>query len=164
MNRLSAEYVKSILFGVEDSLVSTTGLVAGIAAGAQNQHTVLLAGIVAVAIEAVSMGAGEYLSDDAVHELQPAAAPNTSALISGLLMFGSYLIAGFLPLWPIVVFAFPNSVTVSVSVAFMGLFALGFIKGRLLKTSPFRGGLKILIVGGVATLVGVAVGLLFRLT
>jgi len=63
------DYVRSVLFGIEDSLVSTTGLIAGVSVGGASKEVVILSGIVAIAIEAVSMGAGEYLSDDALQEL-----------------------------------------------------------------------------------------------
>ena len=42
------EYIRSILFGLEDSLISTTGLIAGISIGSNGGKVVLLAGTVAV--------------------------------------------------------------------------------------------------------------------
>ena len=95
---INREYLRSVMFGVEDSLVSTTGLIAGISIGANNSHITLLAGIVAVTIEALSMGIGEYLSDDAVEELDKIKRHEDAPLKSGLLMFISYLCAGAIPL------------------------------------------------------------------
>lgn len=162
MRRIKREYLRSSFFGVEDSLVSTTGLIAGLSVGADEKKVVILGGIVAIAIEAVSMGAGEYLSDDAVQELDKLKRHRDSPLLSGLLMFLSYSLAGLIPLAPILVLDYPGSVAFSVILALAGLFLLGYIKGRLINTSPWNGGLKILIVGGIATALGVLVGFIFK--
>ena len=54
--RIDSDYVRSSFFGIEDSLVSTTGLIAGVAVGSQNAKYVILAGLVGIAVEAVSFG------------------------------------------------------------------------------------------------------------
>lgn len=163
MVKISRDYLRSVIFGIEDSLVSTTGLIAGLSIGAENKKVVLLGGIVAIAVESISMGAGEYLSDDAVSELDKLKRHKDSPLTSGLLMFISYLLAGMVPLAPIIFLSYPTSLWFSVILALSGLFMLGFTKGRLLNTSSLRGGLKILIVGGLATLLGILVGSLLKI-
>ncbi len=60
-----ASVVEEVVFGVEDSLVSTVGALTGIAAGAQDTYVVVLAGVVLIFAEAVSMTAGSYLSSKA---------------------------------------------------------------------------------------------------
>ena len=163
MKNINREYLRSVIFGVEDSLVSTTGLIAGLSIGAENKKVVLLGGIVAIAVESISMGAGEYLSDDAVEELDKLKRHRENPLTSGLLMFTSYLSAGMVPLAPIIFLSYPASLWFSVGSALAGLFLLGFFKWKLLQTSPLKGGLKILIVGGIATAFGVIVGSIFEL-
>ncbi len=157
------EYLRSIFFGIEDSLVSTTGLVAGVSVGADNNRIVLLAGIVAITIEAVSMGVGEYLSDDAAEDLDKLKRHKDNSLVSGLLMFLSYLTAGIIPLAPLPFLEFPTSLIFSVLFALVGLFTLGYLKGKLVHTASVRGGLKILVVGGIATLLGIFVGFVFKI-
>lgn len=66
----SASLFREITFGLEDSLVSTLGAVTGIAAGTSSNSTVLLAGIVYVAVESLSMIAGSYLSSKAQREIE----------------------------------------------------------------------------------------------
>lgn len=163
MATINREYLRSVIFGIEDSLVSTTGLIAGLSIGAENKKVVLLGGIVAIAVESISMGAGEYLSDDAVSELDKINRHKDQPFISGVLMFISYLLAGMIPLLPIVFMVYPSSLWASVAFALTGLFLLGFLKGRLLHTNPLRGGAKILVVGGIATVFGVAVGSMFKI-
>lgn len=162
MKHLSREYLKSIVFGLEDSLVSTTGLIAGMSVGADNKEAVLLAGLVAISIEALSMGAGEFLSDEAMHEIDKLKRHADSPVISGLLMFVSYLSAGLIPLTPVILFDYPQSIYLSIAAALSALFLIGYIKGKIVHTSSLASGMKILVVGGAATLVGVAVGMIFR--
>src|SRR3989344_5011437 len=132
MRTFNQEYLRSVLFGLEDSLVSTTGLIAGLSVGANDKNVVVLGAVVAIAIEAVSMGAGEYLSDDAVQELEKIKRHRDNPAISGLLMLLSYLGAGMIPFLPVLIFGYPASLLVSVIVALIGLFVLGFVKGKLI--------------------------------
>lgn len=161
MKLIDREYLRSILFGVEDSLVSTTGLIAGLSVGSDDKKIVILGGLVAIAIEASSMGAGEYLSDDAVQDLDKLKR-HDKPLISGFLMFASYLLAGLVPLVPVLLLPYPASISFSIAFALVGLFLLGYIKGRLLRSRPFKSGLKILIVGGIATGLGILIGSAFK--
>lgn len=156
------EYVRSMLFGIEDSLVSTTGLIAGVSAGSGNRATILLAAIVAVSIEALSMAAGEFLSDETAHEMDKVKRAKDSSYVSAGLMFVAYLTAGFIPILPVMLFPYPISILVSICSALVGLFVLGYAKGRVVKVDPTKSGLKILVIGGVTTLIGVAVGHFLR--
>ncbi len=68
MHRLNGA-MREIVFGLEDSLVSTVGAVSGIAVGSGDRYVVILAGIVLVAVEAVSMAAGSFLSSKSAAEV-----------------------------------------------------------------------------------------------
>lgn len=57
-----AHYIRDIVFGIEDGIVSTLGALTGIAVGSREQSIVLLAGFVIIAVESISMGIGSYLS------------------------------------------------------------------------------------------------------
>lgn len=57
------ESIRELIFGLEDGLVSTMGAVAGIAAGTENGRIVILSGLVIIAVEALSMAAGSFLSN-----------------------------------------------------------------------------------------------------
>jgi len=57
------------VFGVEDSLVSTLGVLTGVAAGTQSTYVVVLSGVVLIFAEGLSMAAGSYLSSKAEGEV-----------------------------------------------------------------------------------------------
>lgn len=163
MNIAKNQYVRTIIFAVEDSLVSTTGLIAGISVGVNNKAVVIVSGIVAIAVEAISMGASQYISDDAIEQTVKTR-HNSQALKDGLLMLTSYFVAGLIPLLPVIFFAYPTSLYFSVLFALIGLVILGYVKSKVLRTNPFRGALKVVIVGGLATALGIIVGLVFKIS
>ncbi len=61
--------IRELVFGLEDSLVSTLGVVVGIAAGVADTRVVILSGVVLVVVEAVSMSAGSFLSSKSHREM-----------------------------------------------------------------------------------------------
>lgn len=61
--------VRDVVFGLEDSLVSTLGTVTGVAVGTHDPFYVVLTGVVLVCVEAISMAAGSYLSSKSAKEL-----------------------------------------------------------------------------------------------
>ena len=61
--------IREIVFGAEDGMVSTLGALTGIAIGTSNQFTVILAGLVIVAVESTGMNVGSFLSNKSVKEV-----------------------------------------------------------------------------------------------
>jgi predicted membrane protein (TIGR00267 family) len=54
--------IREAVFGIEDGMVSTLGSITGIAAATGSTFTILLSGLVIVAVESISMAVGSYLS------------------------------------------------------------------------------------------------------
>lgn len=161
---INKEYFRSSIFGIEDALVSTTGMVVGISAGSSNPRFVVMASLVTVIVEALSMGAGEYLSEKSVNELSSLSRfKHSSRLLGGIIMFVSYFLAGLVPVIPMLLFEYPQSAFIGTFMALVGLYTLGFIKGRVVGISSVRSGFQVLLVGGLATLAGLIVGILFRI-
>ena len=65
-----ADVLKEIIFGMEDGMVSTLGSITGIAIGSNNHATVILAGVVIISVESISMGIGSYLSNSSQEEME----------------------------------------------------------------------------------------------
>jgi len=61
--------IREIVFGLEDSLVSTLGVVVGVGAGTQDARVVMLSGVVLVIVEALSMAAGSFVSSKSHREM-----------------------------------------------------------------------------------------------
>ncbi|NMP23459.1 VIT1/CCC1 transporter family protein [Sulfobacillus harzensis] len=60
--------LREIVFGVNDGLISITGLVVGVASSQMTAHQVLLAGLAATTAAVVAMGLGAYLSTAAQNQ------------------------------------------------------------------------------------------------
>jgi VIT1/CCC1 family predicted Fe2+/Mn2+ transporter len=90
----SSLYLRNIIFGVEDSLVSTVGLLSGIAVEHVSSPTILLTGFVYITVEAFSMSVGSFLSEESAEEV--AAGKSVAPLMPALgafIMFGSFFVA-----------------------------------------------------------------------
>jgi VIT1/CCC1 family predicted Fe2+/Mn2+ transporter len=62
--------LREVIFGMEDGMVSTLGSITGIAIGSNSQSVVILAGIVIISVESISMGIGSYLSNRSQEEME----------------------------------------------------------------------------------------------
>ncbi len=155
---INEDYIRSAFFGLQDALVSTTGVVVGISAGVNDKAIVILASLVAVSVEASSMAAGQYSSEKAVHQMDKTGRHKDSLLLGALIMFFSYLGAGLIPVLPVIIIGPPKSSFFSVAFALTGLFVVGLIRGKLTGIRPLRDAIELLIIGGAATAIGLIVG------
>lgn len=162
MLHIHEDYLRSALFGLQDGLVSTTGVVLGISAGIAQKEIVILAAFVAVAVEATSMAAGQYSSEKAVHQMDKTGKHTDSLIIGALIMFFSYLLAGLIPIIPTILFNQSDARILSIIFAFIGLFIIGFIKGKIVEHRPLRSAVELFIIGSIATAIGLAVGYFMR--
>ncbi len=97
-------YIKNFIFGVEDSLVSTVGLLSGVAAAGLPKKDIFVAGVVLIFVEAFSMGVGSYLSEDFTDDIKSRKYRRSATLFASLIMFISYFTAGIVPLFPYLFF------------------------------------------------------------
>jgi VIT1/CCC1 family predicted Fe2+/Mn2+ transporter len=156
-----AQQLRSFVFGVEDSLVSTVGLLSGIAAGGVPRATIFLTGVVLIFVEAFSMGVGNYLSNLSEREYltHRGMRKNDGSLIpSSLLMFFGYFIAGGIPLTPYLFLSVYYALPLSVCLSLASLFLLGLWTGTFTHVHPFRTALRMFVFGGSAICIGLIVG------
>lgn len=158
-NKKYSLVIRNFTFGVEDSLVSTVGLLTGIALAGVGQKDLVLTGVVLIFVEAVSMAIGSLLSEHSVEEYEQQADQSMAQPIFGaIVMFLSYVIAGLIPLAPYFVSENRTMVWISVGLTLVSLFILGAVNGRMFKAKSFRDGLITLFMGGLAIVVGIVVG------
>jgi VIT1/CCC1 family predicted Fe2+/Mn2+ transporter len=157
-------YLKNFIFGVEDSLVSTVGLLAGVAAADVSRAAIVTTGMVLIVVEGVSMGIGSFLSEESAEEMVGQSDNDALAIRGGVIMLFSYIVAGFVPLSPYIFLDLNYAMTSSIVASLIGLFFLGlgtalyFKSGRALHRAC-----KMTFLGGLAVAIGVVVGKLFHL-
>ena len=214
-----AESIREVVFGMEDGMVSTMGAITGIAIGSENHFIVVLAGIVIVSVESISMGVGSYLSNKSEREVDermlseeqqeireypkeekkelfeffvrdgwPArlaakmaahagsdkqlmlremayrelhVSPHNlgSPAKNGVLMWGSYVIGGLIPLLPYLLIAtVVAAIPISISITLIGLFLLGAGTTRYTNRTWWKAGIEMFLFAGFAALIGYLVG------
>lgn len=159
----STAYFRNFVFGVEDSLVSTVGLLSGVAAAGSPREMIFMTGIILILVEAFSMAAGSLLSEYSAESYETRSEHMTVAdFISSAIMFFSYFISGLIPLLPYLFLPVSNAATVSIALSVMALFVLGLIGARVAKIHAFRNALRMALVGGAAILVGALAGMMLK--
>lgn len=157
--------MRNFVFGVEDSLVSTVGLLSGIAVVGTPRATVILTGVVLIFVEAFSMAVGTSLAEHSAEEYAGGAhrgGAARSSFLAGAIMFASYFVSGFIPLAPYLVWEGMTALGVSVAASLVALFALGAISARASRVAVLREAFRMLLIGGAAVAVGVLVGTLVQ--
>ncbi|MDO8575031.1 MAG: VIT1/CCC1 transporter family protein [bacterium] len=157
-----AEYLRAFVFGVEDSLASTVGLLSGIAIAGVARETILLTGVILILVEAFSMAMGDFLSEYSSESyMRQAEVSSHRSFIAALIMFFSYLLSGLIPLFPYFILASESAVWLSICLSLLALFSLGIVGAKISNINALRSGFRMFLVGGAAIFVGIFVGIFF---
>ncbi|MDG1949307.1 MAG: VIT1/CCC1 transporter family protein [bacterium] len=154
--------IREIIFGLEDALVSTLGAVTGIAVGTGSQYVVILSGLVLIAAESMSMGAGSYLSsksaaaaEGVIHKKKT---QEETPVRAGVVMFVFYFFGGFIPLLPYMFMDTLDAILPSVVFTGITLFLLGVWASKYTKRSAWKSGMEMMLISLAAALVGYLIG------
>lgn len=160
---LFALYVRNFVFGVEDSLVSTVGLLSGVAAAGMAQRDVVMTGIVLLFVEAFSMAVGSFLSEYSAEEyVAHAEVSSRYSIAAGITMFVSYFFFGLIPLGPYMLFEPMRAFWISIVLSLLVLFFLGVASARMFRVNVAKSAARMLFVGGLAIALGIFVGGLLK--
>ena len=158
-----ASRLRNLVFGVEDSLVSTVGLLSGVAIAGVARDTILLTGVVLIFVEAFSMAAGTFLSEASEEDfLHIKTISGRSSFADGIVMFLSYFVSGFIPLLPYAFFKTAYAFPLSVVLSLIALLLLGAWGGKVTRGSIRKSALRMFLVGGLAIVVGITAGWFVR--
>lgn len=158
---------RETIFGLEDSIVSTLGVVVGIAAGTDSRYIVLLSALVVIIVESLSMGAGTYLSNKSQMEIDLAEGKRgflgdrhviVQSVSDSLFMAASYILGGLVSVLPFFFLAPRDAIIPSILVSVLTLFYIGFVKGKIARINPYKSGLEMSLVSLTAALLGYLVG------
>lgn len=145
-------FVRNALYGLEDSLISTTGVVVGMSYANVPTPYILTSGIVLVVVEALSMAYGAYIAEQGFFATTVGARSIMEVVPYGITMFVSYVAAGSLVLAPFVIrVRNPHYYSLAISIGL--LFALVvYIENDLMK------GLVLTSVGALILAVSIVLG------
>ena len=152
-------YLRNVIFGVTDSLVSTVGLLSGIDVSGTPRNVIILTGVVYAFVEAFSMAVGSFLSEESAEEVEAnGEVADGNALVGGVVMFISFILASFIPIVPYMLFGVGQALWMSIGFSLLALLVTGFISARITKVNIMSHGLRMVLLGGAAILIGIIVG------
>ncbi len=166
---LIASSIRELVFGLEDSLVSTLGTITGIAVGTQSTYVVILSGFVLIAAESTSMAAGSYLSSRSAEDAETETEKEDGKkfrhkkahpIRGSVVMLISYILGGFVPLFPYFFLSTQQALLPSVVLTIITLFLVGVWSSSYTKRSSVRSGFEMVVISLSAALIGYLIGLL----
>lgn len=157
--KTSALYLRTIIFGINDSLVSTVGFLAGISVAGVPRSTIILTGVIYALVEAFSMAMGDFLSEESAEEYMSHSNVNARpSITAAILMFISCVLASLIPLIPYIIFTSGAALVVSICVSIFTLFIVGVLSARFSRLPMLWRGARMALLGGAAIVMGIAIG------
>ena len=150
-------YVREIVYGANDGLITTFAVVAGVAGGGLSASVVLICGVANLLADGLSMGVGSYLSIRS-HESVLAAGglpeEEASPARHGLATFFAFVLVGSLPLMPYALGATEaHRFTLSVALTFLAMFVVGALRSFVGVTRWWTAGGEMLGLGAIVATV-----------
>jgi VIT1/CCC1 family predicted Fe2+/Mn2+ transporter len=157
MRQTARHYVRELVYGANDGVITTFAVVAGASGGALPFNVVLIIGVANLLADGLSMAVGNYLSIRA-HEsvLEAEGAPEQEAFPArhGLATFVAFVVVGALPLAP---YALPallaDRFSLSVVLTLSTLFLIGASRATISNVRWWWAGLEMFALGAVVAAV-----------
>jgi VIT1/CCC1 family predicted Fe2+/Mn2+ transporter len=173
--QLERATLREILMGAQDNLTNVLAVVLGVAIGAGRADLVALAGLAAGVAEAISMGGVLYTSTRADLALDarvraeaggipaPVERRRLSPAQAGVVCFAAAMVAGLVPLVPFIFLPLQGAVVACFIISILALFGVGGWAGGVTGRSPWRDGLRLVLIAGTAALAAALVGVILRI-
>jgi VIT1/CCC1 family predicted Fe2+/Mn2+ transporter len=100
---IAQHYLRDLVYGANDGIVTTFAVVAGVAGGALSARAVLIVGAANLLADGLSMGVGNYLgirSDESAREARALPEVEARPFRHGAATFLAFVVAGTVPLLP----------------------------------------------------------------
>jgi VIT1/CCC1 family predicted Fe2+/Mn2+ transporter len=156
-------YLKDMVYGANDGLITTFAVVAGVEGGALSRSAVLVVGFANLLADGLSMGVGNYLSirshenvrrtlalpEEEAFPARHASATFLAFVAAGIIPLIGYLLPG-LPA--------PSRVAAATLSTLVSLFGIGALRSTVTDEPAVRGGLEMLGLGAVVSAVAYYAG------
>jgi VIT1/CCC1 family predicted Fe2+/Mn2+ transporter len=157
-------YIRDLVYGANDGIITTFAVVAGVAGGALSTRAVLIVGAANLLADGLSMGVGNYLgirAEEGSRSLQGLPEAEASPVKHGAATFFAFVAAGALPLVPYLLGgASDRRLAFSAAVTLSALFALGAARSIFSPESWWTTGLEMLGLGIIVAIAAFAAGAL----
>lgn len=167
MKVLRYKYIKDLVYGANDGIITTFAVVAGMTgAGIDNptNSAIIIIGIASLLSDGFSMASSDYLGSESEKEsieFRGGRVPteDKKPVANALATFCSFILAGMMPLLPYIYLpATANRFLWAVLATAVALFFVGALRTIATGRGLIRSGLEMLIIGGVAALIAYEAG------
>jgi len=148
--------IRNLTYGIEDSLISTAGVVVGVASAGFSIPAILATSSILILVEASSMAFGAFLSDANFLKASNTRYTTLQVLTYAAVMFLSYTLAGLLTILPFI-FKLEKAVQYSVALAMAALFTLIVVSQRDIVKA-----ILLTAIGGAIMLASIYAGRAFK--
>jgi VIT1/CCC1 family predicted Fe2+/Mn2+ transporter len=158
---LARHYLRDLVYGANDGIITTFAVVTGVAGAALAPRTALILGAANLLADGFSMGASNFLSirsDEAVRTARGEGVLEPFPARHAFATFIAFVVAGMVPLLPYL-FAPPDlRFRAAVAATLTTLFLVGSSRSLVTGLHWWRAGLEMLAVGALAAVVSYGVG------
>jgi VIT1/CCC1 family predicted Fe2+/Mn2+ transporter len=158
---LARHYLRDLVYGANDGIITTFAVVTGVAGAALDPRTALILGTANLFADGFSMGASNFLSirsDEAVRAARGEGVREPFPVRHAIATLGAFVLAGVVPLLPYLLAPPAVRLPVAVFATLVTLFAVGSSRALVTGLGWWRAGLEMLAVGAAAAAVSYAVG------
>jgi len=134
-NTEQGQYIKNVVYGGLDGIITTFAVVAGVAGAALSPGVVLIMGFANLIADGLSMAIGDY-----------------SFVIFGFIPVLAYVLSRFVPYFA------ENTFIIASVLTGATLFTLGALKVKVTEENWIKSGLEMLIVGGLTATAAYIIG------
>ena len=141
-------YLRDIVYGANDGIITTFAVVAGVTGGALSARTIIVVGVANLFADGLSMGVGNYLSirsHESAREALDLPEEEASPARHGGMTFAAFGVAGVVPLLPYL--AGGGSFALCAALTLAALFAVGAARSLVTVDRWWNAGLEMLGLG-----------------
>jgi VIT1/CCC1 family predicted Fe2+/Mn2+ transporter len=164
MTAMARHYIRDLVYGANDGIVTTFAVVAGVAGGELSRTAVLVVGAANLVADGLSMAVGNFLSiraNESAREAENLPEEEAAPARHALATFLAFVIAGAVPLVPYVIPDHePGRLAWSVVLTFITLFTVGALRSTVTVDRWWRAGLEMLGLGAIVAAAAYGAGAL----
>ena len=149
---LARHYLRDVVYGANDGIITTFAVVAGVAGGALSGRAVLIVGAANLLADGLSMGVGNYLgirSDESARAAQALPEEEARPIRHGVATFLAFVVAGTVPLVPYLASVDAPRFVLSSALTLAMLFAVGAARALVTVDRWWIAGLEMLGLGAI---------------
>lgn len=152
-------YMADIVYGANDGIITTFTLVSGVEGAKFPSVIVIVLGFVNLFADGISMGASSYLGFRTDSAMKGISCGYLESFYHGLATFLAFILCGAVPLISFLIPKFYEyQFLISCIMTAVTLFLIGVLRIIIIGQGWLQGGLEMLLVGGVAAILGYTIG------